>query len=84
VDPSINRVIKYKPISGRLGLHEQFGFKLLADRNIENVENTYCMHCDKSFACRGSNTPVTYHLQNKYPLHSTVSTESPARKVSFI
>lgn len=62
-----NRIIKYKPISGRL--HKYFGFKLLDDGNIENADNVYCLHCDKSFAYHGSNTSLTYHIQNKHPLH---------------
>ena len=58
-----NRDIRYKPIAGRL--HEHFGFKLSVDRTIENADNVYCIHCDKSFAYHGSNTSLTYHLQNK-------------------
>ena len=58
------RFIKYKPISGRL----HFGFKLLADGNIKNADNVYCIHCDKSFAYHGSNMSLTYHLQNKHSL----------------
>jgi len=60
------RSIKYKPISGRL--HRHFGFKLLADGIIKNSDNVYCIHCDKSFAYHGSNTSLTYHLQNKHSL----------------
>ena len=37
-----NQFIKYKPISGRL--KEHFGFKLLADGNIKNADNVYCIH----------------------------------------
>ena len=58
--------IKYKPVSGRL--KEHFGFKLLADGNIKNADNVYCIHCDKSFAYHGSNTSLTYHLQKKHLL----------------
>ena len=61
-----NRGIRYKPIAGRL--HEHFGFKLSFDRNIENADNVCCIHCDKPFAYHGSNTSLTYHLQNKHPL----------------
>ena len=37
-----NLLVKYKPISGRL--KEHFGFKLLADGNIKNADNVYCIH----------------------------------------
>jgi len=49
---------KYKQISGRLPKH--FGFKLLTDANVENVDKVYCIHCEKSFAYHGSNTSLTY------------------------
>ena len=39
---------KYKLISGRL--HEHFGFKLLTDVNVQNVDKGYCVHWEKSFA----------------------------------
>lgn len=55
---------KYKPMSGRL--REHFGFRLLADGNIENASKVYCIHCDKLFAYHGSNTSLTYHLQSKH------------------
>ncbi|XP_014767987.1 E3 SUMO-protein ligase ZBED1-like [Octopus bimaculoides] len=61
-----NRIMKFKTISGRL--HEHFEFKLLADGNIKTADNVYCIHCDKSFAYHGSNTSLTYHLQNKHSL----------------
>ena len=61
-----NQFTKCKPISGRL--KEHFGFKLLADGNIKNADNVYCIHCDKSFAYHGSNTSLTYHLQKKHLL----------------
>ena len=51
---------KYKQISGRL--NEHFGFKLLNDENVKNVDKVYCVHCEKSFAYHGSNTTFTYHL----------------------
>lgn len=43
-----NQVIKCKHISSQLPVY--FGFKLLADGNIENADKVYCIHCDKSFA----------------------------------
>jgi len=49
---------KYKKISRRL--HKHFGFKLLTDGNVENVDKVYCIHCEKSFAYHGSNTSLTY------------------------
>uniref|UniRef100_A0A0L8H915 BED-type domain-containing protein n=1 Tax=Octopus bimaculoides TaxID=37653 RepID=A0A0L8H915_OCTBM len=58
--------MKYKSLSGRL--HEHFGFKLLVDGNIKTADNVCCIHCDKSFAYHGSNTSLTYHLQDKHSL----------------
>ncbi|CAI9736562.1 finger BED domain-containing 1-like [Octopus vulgaris] len=60
-----NRVMKYKPISGRL--REHFGLILLADGNIKTAD-VYCIHCDKSFTYHGSSTSLTYHLENKHSL----------------
>ena len=74
-----NRFIKYKPISGRL--KEHFGFKLLADGNIKNAGNVYCIHCDKSFTYHGSNTSLTYHLQKKHLLQ--FSKLQPTKSASF-
>ena len=74
-----NQFIKYKPISGRL--KEHFGFKLLADGNIKNADNVYCIHCDKSFAYHGSNTSLTYHLQKKHLLQ--YSKLQPTKSSSF-
>ena len=74
-----NQFIKYKPISGRL--KEHFGFKLLADGNIKNADNVYCIHCDKSFAYHGSNRSLTYHLQKKHL--SQYSKLQPTKSASF-
>ena len=41
------RVIKYKPISGRL--HDHLGFIFLDDGNIKSADKVYYIHCDKSF-----------------------------------
>ena len=43
--------IKYKPISGKLQKH--FGFKLLADHDIKNADQVYCILSDKLFAYHG-------------------------------
>ena len=59
-------IIRHKPISGQI--HEHHGFELLADGNMKDADKDYCIHGDKSFAYRGSNTSLTYHFQNKHSL----------------
>ena len=54
---------------------------MLADGNIENADNVYCIHCDKSFAYHGSNTLLTYHLQKKHLLQ--YSKLQPTKSASF-
>ncbi|CAI9733843.1 Hypothetical predicted protein [Octopus vulgaris] len=71
-----NRVMKYKPISGRL--HEHLGFKLLADGNIKTADDVYCIYCDKSFAYIGSNTWLTYLPPSKRTL-ATIATALDTR-----
>ena len=74
-----NQSIKHKLISGRL--KEHFGFKVLADGNIKNGDNVYCIHCDKPLAYHGSNTSHTCHLQKKRLLQ--YSKVQPTKSASF-
>ena len=74
-----NQFTKYKPISGRL--KEHIRFQLLADGNIKNADNVYCIHCDKSFAYHGSSTSLIYHLQKKHMLQ--YSKLQPTKSASF-
>ena len=70
--------VRYKPISGKL--REHFAFKLLADSNIKNADQVYCILSDKSFAYHGSNRSRSHHL--KKTLATILKTS--AGKVSFI
>ena len=65
-------------LSGKL--QEHFGFKLLADHNIDNANQVYYVLSDKSFAYHGSNRWQTYHLK-KTP--ATIF-KTLACKISFI
>jgi len=49
----------YKPVTGK-----HFGSKLDDDNKVTDGEKVYCLHCDKGFAVRGSNTAMTCHLQH--------------------
>ena len=49
--------IKYKLVSSKL--QEHFGFKLLADHNIKNADQVYCILSDKSFEYHESNRSRT-------------------------
>ena len=51
-----------KHLSGKLSDH--FAFKVNADGKVEDGDKINCLHCNKQFAYRGSNTSLTYHLQH--------------------
>ena len=55
-----------KHLRGKFSKH--FIFKLTADGKVDEGDKIYCVHCQKQFAFRGSNTSLTYHLQHKHPL----------------
>ncbi|BFZ13786.1 hypothetical protein BsWGS_16825 [Bradybaena similaris] len=59
--------VSVKPLRGKLSKH--FVFKLTADGKVDGGDKIYCIHCNKQFAYRGSNTSLTYHLQHKHPAH---------------
>ena len=73
---------KVKPLSGKLNKH--FVFKLTADGKVDDGDKIYCVHCDKQFAFRGSNTSLTYHLQHKHPLKYQVVVDSDRQKNSQV
>ena len=58
--------VAVKHLSGKLSKH--FVFKLTADGKVDGGDKVYCVHCNKQFAFRGSNTSLTYYLQHKHPL----------------
>ncbi|XP_065675534.1 E3 SUMO-protein ligase ZBED1-like [Hydra vulgaris] len=58
--------VSVKHLTGKLSKH--FVFKLNADGKVDEGDKIYCVHCNKQFAFRGSNTSLTYHLQHKHPL----------------
>ncbi|XP_065650273.1 E3 SUMO-protein ligase ZBED1-like [Hydra vulgaris] len=58
--------VSVKHLNGKLSKH--FVFKLNADGKVDEGDKIYCVHCNKQFAFRGSNTSLTYHLQHKHPL----------------
>ena len=58
--------VSVKHLTGKLRKH--FVFKLNADGKVDEGDKIYCVHCNKQFAFRGSNTSLTYHLQHKHPL----------------
>ena len=49
-------------------LQEHFGFKLLADHNIKNADQVYCILSDKLLAYHESNRSRTCHFKKKHLL----------------
>lgn len=74
--------VSVKPLRGKLSKH--FVFKLTADGKVDDGDKIYCIHCNKQFAYRGSNTSLTYHLQHKHPLHYHDVVASDRQKSSQI
>jgi len=70
-----------KHLSGKLSKH--FVFKLTADGKVDGGDKVYCVHCNKQFAFRGSNTSLTYRLQHKHPSINTLSTVTGRRVLKY-
>jgi len=58
--------ITVKHLNGKL--HDHFIFKMSAGGKLDNGDKVYCIHCNKKFAYRGSNTLLIYYLQHKHIL----------------
>ncbi|XP_077309863.1 E3 SUMO-protein ligase ZBED1-like [Lithobates pipiens] len=74
--------VAVKHISGKLSKH--FIFRLTADGKVDDGNKVYCIHCNKQFAFRGSNTSLTYHLQHKHPLKYQHVVNSDRQKSSSV
>lgn len=74
--------VAVKHLSGKLSKH--FIFKLTADGKVDDGDKVYCLHCNKQFAFRGSNTSLTYHLQHKHPLKYQHVVDSDRQKSSQV
>ena len=74
--------VAVKHLSGKLNKH--FVFKLTADGTVDGGDKVYCVHCNKQFAFRGSNTSQMYHLQHKHPLKYQHVVDSDRQKSTQI
>ena len=71
--------VAVKHFSGKLSKH--FVYKLNALGKVGDGDKVYCVHCNKQFAFRGSNTSLTYHLRHKHPLKYQDVADSDRRRI---